>query len=139
GIDFILRAIKNINDAKRLDKRLKFLLVGEGQHLPQLQMLVSELGIRDDVIFTGKIPHEEVSNFYSVVDITPFPRTNELVCQLVTPIKTYEAMAMGKKVIVSDVAALKEIRSKGKGQKNDCQRHCCTERNGNRWREWKIF
>src|SRR5690625_3760934 len=109
GIDFILKAIKNINDAKRLDKRLKFLLVGEGQHLPQLQMLVSELGIRDDVIFTGKIPHEEVSNFYSVVDITPFPRTNELVCQLVTPIKTYEAMAMGKKVIVSDVAALKEM------------------------------
>src|SRR5699024_4529261 len=63
----------------------------------------------EDVIFTGKIPHEQVSKLYSVVDITPFPRTNALVCQLVTPIKTYEAMAMGKKVIVSDVAALKEM------------------------------
>src|SRR5699024_7564826 len=84
-------------------------LVGEGQYLPQLQALVTELGIREDVIFTGKIPHEQVSKFYSVVDVTPFPRTNALVCQLVTPIKTYEAMAMGKKVIVSDVAALKEI------------------------------
>ncbi len=109
GIDFILRAIKNINDSKKLRKRLKFLLVGEGQYLPQLQALVTELGIREDVIFTGKIPHEQVSKFYSVVDVTPFPRTNALVCQLVTPIKTYEAMAMGKKVIVSDVAALKEM------------------------------
>lgn len=109
GIDFILKAIKSINDSKRLNKRLKFLIVGEGQYLPQLQALVTELDIRDDVIFTGKIPHEQVSEFYSVIDITPFPRTRELVCQLVTPIKTYEAMAMAKKVIVSDVAALKEM------------------------------
>lgn len=109
GIDFILKAIKNINDSKKLNKRLKFLVVGEGQYLPQLQALVTELDIRDDVIFTGKIPHEQVSKFYSVIDITPFPRTNELVCQLVTPIKTYEAMAMAKKVVVSDVAALKEM------------------------------
>lgn len=109
GIDFILKAIKSINDSKRLNKRLKFLIVGEGQYLPQLQALVTELDISDDVIFTGKIPHEQVSEFYSVIDITPFPRTRELVCQLVTPIKTYEAMAMAKKVIVSDVAALKEM------------------------------
>src|SRR5699024_11047733 len=40
GIDFILRAIKNINDSKKLRKRLQFLLVGEGQYLPQLQALV---------------------------------------------------------------------------------------------------
>ncbi|WP_411843702.1 glycosyltransferase family 4 protein [Salinicoccus sp. HZC-1] len=109
GIDFILKAIKNINDSKKLNKRLKFLIVGEGQYLPQLQSLVTELDIRDDVVFTGKVPHEQVSNFYSVIDITPFPRTRELVCQLVTPIKTYEAMAMAKKVIVSDVSALKEM------------------------------
>ena len=36
-------------------------------------------------------------------------RQDKLVCQLVTPIKTYEAMAMGKRVIVSDVNALKEM------------------------------
>lgn len=109
GIEFILGAVKSINDSGKLDRRLKFLVVGEGQYLPQLQTLVAELDIRDDVIFTGKIPHEQVSKFYSVIDITPFPRTRELVCQLVTPIKTYEAMAMAKKVIVSDVAALKEM------------------------------
>src|SRR5699024_6902430 len=88
GIDFILKAIKNSNDAKRLNKRLRCLGVGEGQHLPQLQALVTELDIRYDVIFTGKIPHEQGSKFYSVIDTTPFPRTNELVCQLATPIKT---------------------------------------------------
>src|SRR5699024_2244365 len=54
GIDFILKTVKNINESKKLNKRLKFLIVGEGQYLPQLQVLVKQLGIRDDVIFAGK-------------------------------------------------------------------------------------
>ncbi|WP_020006178.1 glycosyltransferase family 4 protein [Salinicoccus albus] len=109
GLGYIIEAVKNLNESRVFDKRVKFLVVGDGQYLTQLQSKVSELGIEDDVIFKGKVPHDQVAKFYSVIDITPFPRTQALVCQLVTPIKTYEAMSMAKKVIVSDVAALKEM------------------------------
>src|SRR5699024_12845952 len=49
----------------------------------------------------------------SLVDSTPFPRLPLPVCEMVSPLKPFEAMAMGKAVIASDVAALKEIVKPG--------------------------
>ena len=109
GIEIIINSVKALNDSGRFNKRFKFLIVGDGQYRPFLQRKVFDDNLSDDVIFIGKVPFEVVKDFYSVIDIAPFPRHDELVCQLVTPIKTYEAMAMGKKVIVSDVNALKEM------------------------------
>src|SRR5699024_4272335 len=83
--------------------------VGDGQYRNQLQNLTEELNLQEYVIFTGRVSHEEIPEYYSVIDVAPFARTNDLVCRLVTPLKTYEAMAMEKKVIVSDVDALKEM------------------------------
>ncbi|MFD2830025.1 glycosyltransferase [Corticicoccus populi] len=109
GIDLVIQAMNELNQNPEITKKFKFIIVGDGQHRSQLQNLVDELNMQNDVIFTGRIPHEEVAKYYSVIDIAPFARTNDLVCKLVTPIKTYEAMAMAKKVIVSDVGALKEM------------------------------
>jgi len=55
------------------------------------------------------VPHDEVESYYSLIDITPFPRKPLPVCEMVSPLKPFEAMAMGKCVIVSSVAALAEI------------------------------
>ena len=38
----------------------------------------------------------------------------EAVCELVSPLKPFESMAMGHAVVGSDVAALKEIIKPGK-------------------------
>ncbi len=64
-------------------------------------------------IFTGRIPHEDVEEYYSLVDITPFPRKGQPVCEMVSPLKPFEAMAMEKAVISSNVAALAEIVTDG--------------------------
>src|SRR5699024_9092051 len=42
-----------------------------------------------------------------------FPRLPLPVCEMVSPLKPFEAMAMGKAVVASDVAALKEIVTPG--------------------------
>ena len=109
GLDLVIKALKVLNDQMVLDKKFKFLIVGDGQYRSNLQKLTEELNLQDYVIFVGKVPHNEISKYYSVIDVAPFARTNDLVCRLVTPLKTYEAMAMEKKVIVSDVDALKEM------------------------------
>ena len=109
GIDLVIDTVQALNNSEQFDKRFKLLIVGDGQHRATLQRKVLEQNLGDDVIFTGKVPFETVKDYYSVIDIAPFPRQDKLVCQLVTPIKTYEAMAMGKRVIVSDVNALKEM------------------------------
>lgn len=109
GIEIIIDSVQRLNESGRYNKRFKLLVVGDGQHRATLQRKVLDQNISDDIIFTGKVPFETVSEYYSVIDIAPFPRQDKLVCQLVTPIKTYEAMAMSKRVIVSDVNALKEM------------------------------
>ncbi|WBA10855.1 glycosyltransferase [Salinivibrio kushneri] len=91
----------------------KFLLVGDGAVLDELKQQVVELGLHDYVVITGRVPHEEVQRYYSLVDITPFPRKPYLVCEAVSPLKPFEAMASQKAVIVSSCAALTEIIEDG--------------------------
>lgn len=91
----------------------KFLLVGDGAVLNELKQQVVELGLQSYVVITGRVPHEEVQRYYSLVDITPFPRKPYLVCEAVSPLKPFEAMASQKAVIVSSCAALTEIIQDG--------------------------
>ncbi|MDN5838457.1 MAG: glycosyltransferase family 4 protein [Yaniella sp.] len=90
-----------------------FLLVGDGAELAQFRERVESEGLSDIVIFTGRVPHHEVEDYYSIIDICPFPRLPLPVCEMVSPLKPFEAMAMGKVVIASDVAALAEIVKDG--------------------------
>jgi PEP-CTERM/exosortase A-associated glycosyltransferase len=88
---------------------IHFLLVGDGPALPRLRELVKTLDLSDIVSFVGRVPHTEVKDYYSVIDIFPFPRINAKVCRLVTPLKPFEVMAMGKLALVSNIPALNEM------------------------------
>jgi glycosyltransferase involved in cell wall biosynthesis len=57
----------------------------------------------------GRIPSDKIEKYYSLLDISIFPRKSLKVCELVSPIKIFEALSMEKAVIVSSVAPLKEI------------------------------
>lgn len=85
------------------------LIVGDGAELEKFQQEVRDRNLEGCVHFTGRVPHEEVERYYSLVDIAPFPRLPLPVCEMVSPLKPFEALAMQKAVVASDVAALTEI------------------------------
>ena len=89
------------------------LIVGDGAEYENLKTQVRLLGIDSFFRFVGRVPHNQVEKYYSIVDITPFPRLSVPVCEMVSPLKPFEAMAMGKVVVASDVAAMAEIVSDG--------------------------
>lgn len=89
------------------------LFVGDGAELETFQDLTVERGLEDVITFTGRVPFEDVERYYSLIDIAPFPRMPLPVCEMVSPLKPFEAMAMGKAVLASDVAALAEIVTPG--------------------------
>lgn len=70
--------------------------------------------LQNHVIMPGRVPHAEVADYYSLIDIAPFPRKPWPVCEMVSPMKPLEAMAMQKAVVVSSVAALCDMVSDGK-------------------------
>ena len=107
GLDLLLKALPEVK--KKVSKEFKLMIVGDGAFMEKLQSLTQELQLNEDVIFTGRIPHEEVEEYYSIVDIAPFPRLPLPVTEMVSPLKPFEAMAMEKAVIASNVQALSEI------------------------------
>jgi glycosyltransferase involved in cell wall biosynthesis len=112
GIAYLLEATRILRDRGR---RVRLLLVGDGEERGSLEDLAARLGLleRGIVRFTGRVPHGEVGAYYSVIDVFVVPRTNDRVSQLVTPLKPYEAMAMERCLVVSGVGALLEIIKAG--------------------------
>ncbi|MGE5133146.1 MAG: glycosyltransferase family 4 protein, partial [Gemmatimonadota bacterium] len=85
------------------------LIVGDGPERPALEHLSRRLGLAGVAVFTGQVPVAEVRRYHAVLDLFVISRTNDRVCQLVTPLKPVEAMASGLCVVASEVGALQEI------------------------------
>lgn len=106
GLDLLLNALPCIL-AKRPDARV--LLVGGGPQDSALKALAQQLGIADKVVFTGRVPHEQVQQYYDLVDVLAYPRHSMRLTELVTPLKPLEAMAQGRVLVASDVGGHKEL------------------------------
>jgi glycosyltransferase involved in cell wall biosynthesis len=107
GIDVLLRAVAELRRQGRED--VAVLVVGDGTRRPELEGLAQKLGLGDRAVFTGRVPHDQVAQSYSQMDLFVNPRRDERAARLITPLKPYEAMALGLPVLVSDLPALREI------------------------------
>ncbi|MFI9245921.1 glycosyltransferase [Streptomyces sp. NPDC053086] len=97
-------------ELRRRGVPLRLLIVGDGPERARLQRLAARLGLDDGTaLFTGRVPHTQVRDFYAVLDVFAVPRTDERVCRLVTPLKPVEAMASGLPVTASDLTAMREL------------------------------
>lgn len=110
GLPLLLEALPLIL-SQRDDVRL--LLVGGGPQEKVLRQLTEQLGLGNKVIFTGRVSHNEVQRYYSLVDIFVYPRLSMRLTELVTPLKPLEAMAQGRLVVASDVGGHKELIEAG--------------------------
>jgi glycosyltransferase involved in cell wall biosynthesis len=106
GIGTLLEAVAEL---RRRGAAVRPLIVGDGPERAALERLAGQLGLTGTAIFTGRVPMAEVRRYHAILDIFAIPRTNDRVCQMVTPLKPVEAMASGLPVVASDVGALREI------------------------------
>lgn len=106
GLDVLIQGLALL---KQDHPNIHLLLVGGGPEDDKLKALVKDLGLSDSVSFTGRVPHDQVKDYYSLVDYLVYPRKNMRLTDLVTPLKPLEAMAQGKVVIASDVGGHKEL------------------------------
>ncbi|MCJ8321267.1 MAG: glycosyltransferase, exosortase A system-associated [Colwellia sp.] len=106
GLDLLIAALPEV---LIINPKVRLLLVGGGPQEQRLKQQVILLGLEGKVIFTGRVPHNEVGNYYSLVDLLVYPRKKMRLTELVTPLKPLEAMAQGKLVLASDVGGHKEL------------------------------
>ena len=106
GLSLLIDSLPRIIE-KRSDVRL--LLVGGGPQEESLKRQVTSAGLSDVVVFTGRVPHAEVSRYYSLVDVFVYPRISMRLTELVTPLKPLEAMAQRDLVVASDIGGHREL------------------------------
>jgi glycogen(starch) synthase len=101
GVHILVEAVPRVLEAY---PHAKFIIVGTGDMLAQLQRRAWELGVAHKVLFTGFIPDEERDRLFKMADCAVFPSLYEPF-----GIVALEAMAAGTPVVVSEVGGLKEV------------------------------
>ncbi|MGC8835107.1 MAG: glycosyltransferase family 4 protein, partial [Armatimonadota bacterium] len=106
GLDVLIEAAARIL-SRRSDAAC--LIVGDGPDMGRIRGLARQTSSPQSIVLTGRVPHTDVLNYYSLIDVFVVPRLRAPVTEMVTPIKPLEAMCMGKAVVVSDVGGLTEL------------------------------
>lgn len=106
GLHLLLRALPEI--LKKIEK-VKLLVTGEGDYLTEAKEESEKLGIKEKVIFTGYIPHQELPAYINLSDLFVFPT----VRQEGLPFALIEAMACQKPVIVSKIGGIPSVIDNG--------------------------
>ncbi|WP_022871618.1 glycosyltransferase [Yaniella halotolerans] len=84
-------------------------MVGDGLRFDHIRLRVINEGLESNFTLTGRVPHEEVVLYYQGMDVLVYPRLSTGATETITPLKPFEALALAKPIIVSDVKPLKEI------------------------------
>ena len=110
GLAEFIGAFKDVHSR---EPRARLLIVGEGPERPRLMDAAKAAGLADVVKFTGLVPHDQILQYYSIMDVLAYPRIDARINQTVTPLKPLEAMAMGRVCLGSDVGGLRELIDDG--------------------------
>lgn len=106
GIDLLLKAVPLLQEQL---PDIQILLVGGGPMESSLRTLTQELSLEDRVHFIGRVPHEQVNRYYSLIDISVYARNSLRITELVTPLKPLESMAQKCLFVASDVGGHREL------------------------------
>ncbi|WP_230425623.1 TIGR04063 family PEP-CTERM/XrtA system glycosyltransferase [Spartinivicinus ruber] len=110
GLDTLINAMPELASAI---PNSCLLLVGGGPEEAKLKAMVANNPVKDKIIMVGRVPHDQVQDYYSVVDLFVYPRKSMRLTELVTPLKPLEAMAQHKLVVASDVGGHRELIQHG--------------------------
>ncbi len=100
-----------INWMSRQERRdLHLLVVGDGPAREELENLSKNLGINDQVTFTGIVQREDIPDLVAAFDVALQPA----VVDYASPLKLFEYLAMGRSIIAPRMENLLEVLEDGK-------------------------
>ena len=102
GVDLVLHAVRHlVHELGRED--IHFILMGDGQCLPELKALARELAIEPWLDFTGWAGDATISRVLSTSDLGLQPDRRTPFTDLCTMLKTIEYLAFGLPVVAFDL------------------------------------
>jgi phosphatidylinositol alpha-1,6-mannosyltransferase len=74
GHELVLKALQAVR--QELDEPVCYVVVGSGPYRKELEIRASQLGVRENTVFTGFIPDKELHLYYSASDLVVMPSFN---------------------------------------------------------------
>lgn len=105
GLEMLVAAVGKLR-AEGMDIQLT--VAGGGAALAALQQSIQAADLSHAVRLLGRVTPAEANALVAGCDAVALPRLPLPVCEAVPPIKLVEAMALGKPVIVPDLAAFRD-------------------------------
>jgi glycosyltransferase involved in cell wall biosynthesis len=107
GPDILLKAFKLV---KMEFPHVKLIFAGRGQMLPELTAMAHDMGLADDVIFTGFVEDDEKPLYYKSADIFCLPSTTMAES---FGIVNLEAMASSIPIVSSNLGGIPDVVKHG--------------------------
>jgi len=116
GLGYLLRTFKLIRDTRKAltatgeKKNIKIIIIGEGNLKDHYKNIAGQLGIKNQIIFTGGISDEEKIKLINIshINVLPSIDTSEAF-----GIVLLEAMACAKPVIASNLPGVRSVVEDG--------------------------
>ncbi|MFT6260407.1 MAG: glycosyltransferase involved in cell wall biosynthesis [Crocinitomicaceae bacterium] len=89
----------------KLHPTLTLLLIGDGETLPEIEIIIKKYNINKQVVLTGNVPHGEIINYVRAMDFSVLPSTNEYG----SPMKMFELMGAGVPLVAANFPPVVEI------------------------------
>lgn len=103
GLDSVIAAMENA------DRRIHFLIVGDGPARGALERLATDLGLVNRVRFIGLVPAKDIPSVVVRFDIALQPKANAYA----SPLKIFEYMAAARAIVAPDQPNIREILADG--------------------------
>jgi phosphatidylinositol alpha-1,6-mannosyltransferase len=103
GLDVLLRAMQLVVKSKQ---GIVLLVVGEGDMRARYEFMANQLGLRDNVIFAGDVPDQELPKFYAASDLVVVPSKDMSEGFGLTVL---EANASSRPSVASNVGGIPEV------------------------------
>ncbi len=103
--DLLIRALAEPG----MPERVRVLALGDGAARGGLESLANELGVGPRIVFSGRVPSDDVSSYLQVTDVGVLPATEDYT----NPMKLYDYMGAGLPVIAPNQVAVTDVLPQG--------------------------
>lgn len=97
--------IDALHALKARHSELMVLLIGDGPVLQLIRQKVADLGLHNDVVFTGPIKRHDMPRYLRLIDIAVLPHSNEFG----SPVILFEFMALKIPVVAPSLAPITDV------------------------------
>lgn len=101
--------VYRIAPSLKANPKLKLLLVGDGATYPEVEAFVQREGLKDQVLLTGRVGHDDVPGLLAAMDLAILPSAGDYT----SPVKLFEFMACGIAPIAPNFLPIQEVVKEG--------------------------